>query len=86
MLKKDDLEDLQENLDNLLKQKGVNKDLKTLIIKIKRDKPEQLREQEIEFLEEQSDIYMEKYQNYAYLFQISESIDNIKSLNEEEED
>ena len=85
MLKKDDLEDLQENLDNLLKQKGVNKDLKTLIIKIKRHKPEHLTEQEIDFLEKQSDIYMEKYQNYAYLFQISESIDNIKSLYEEED-
>ena len=83
MLKKDDLEDLKDNLDSLLKQKGINKELKTLIMKIKRDKPEQLTEEEIDFLEKQYEIYMDKYQNYAYLFQISESIYNIKILYED---
>ena len=40
-------------------QKGLDKELKTLLIKINKNKPEQLTKEEIEFLEEQSDMYMD---------------------------
>ena len=61
-------------------QKGLDKELKTLLIKINKNKPEQLTKEEIEFLEEQSDMYMDKYENYAFLLQIAEGLNDIKNI------
>ena len=82
MLTKEDFKDLQENLNNLLEQKKLNKELKTFIIRINKDKPEQLTEKEMDFLEEQYNRYFDKYENYAHLFHIAESISNIRNIYE----
>ena len=47
-----------------------------------KEKSEQLTKEEMDFLEEQHDIYREKYENYAYLLRIAESIDTIKNIYE----
>jgi len=80
MIKNCDLEEIQDNINIILQQKGLNKELRTFIRKIKEDKPKQLTQEEINFLEEQSDIYNDKYENYIYLLEISESINDIKTI------
>jgi hypothetical protein len=80
MIDKNDLEDLKGYIDDIIKEKAVNKKLKTFMIKLKENPPEFLTEKELNFLEEQFDKYVDIYESFTYYWDIAESISNIKSV------
>ena len=83
MFKKKNLESLEYFLDGLIYREDLSNELKTLIIKIDKEKPEQLTEAELTLLEEESEIFMDKYQKCLDLLYTSEELSNIKSLYED---
>ena len=67
MSKKKNLESLQYFLDCLINDEALSNELKTLIIKIEKEKQEQLTEKELNLLEEESETFMDKYQSCFHL-------------------
>ena len=75
---KNELEDLNEYLDDLIEEKAVNNTLNTFIMKLKENQPEFLTEKELNFSDEQYEQYVNIYESFTYYWDIASNISNIE--------